>query len=134
VEVISRVIDTNVYCDALRGDPWALFILEEADKLWMPMIVLGELLAGFRGGSREEINRKRLSLFLAKPHIGIIPVDQRVAEYYGLLFSTLKKNGLLIPTNDIWIASCAFAVEAPLVTQDQHFGRVSGLEIILKDR
>lgn len=129
-----RVIDTNVYCDAFRGDAWALSVLENATRIWVPMIVLGELLAGFRGGTHEEVNRKRLNMVLAKERIKIIAVDQRVAEYYGLIFSTLKKNGLLIPTNDIWIAACAFAVNAPLATQDQHFSRIAGLEIISKDK
>ena len=42
----------------------------------------------------------------------------------------LKKRGLMIPINDIWIAAVAIETGLPLLARDEHFTRVSGLKLI----
>jgi tRNA(fMet)-specific endonuclease VapC len=49
------------------------------------------------------------------------------AEFYASVLNQLKHAGTPIPTNDIWIAACAFQYGYRLVTKDSHFDCVKGL-------
>lgn len=48
-----------------------------------------------------------------------IGADAQTSEQYGP-----------IPENDIWIAAVALQHGWPLATRDEHFGRITGLEIL----
>lgn len=43
-------LDTNRYADLFRGDAPVVERIEAADEVWLPLIVLGELRAGFAIG------------------------------------------------------------------------------------
>ena len=47
------ILDTNAYTRLLAGTQAVLDIIAMADTLYMSIFVLGELYAGFAGGSRE---------------------------------------------------------------------------------
>jgi len=50
---------------------------------------------------------------------------------YGQTFRYLQTNGLLIGSNDIWIAATALAYHCPLVTANStRFQRVPNLEVM----
>lgn len=123
------LIDTNIYCDAMRGQNWAIELLRSTDKLLMSPIVIGELLAGFKMGSKEIVNRKQLDLFLMKESVELTPITEKTSEYYSIIVSNLKKSGSPIPTNDIWIAANAMENGAMLASFDRHFLKIKGLLI-----
>ncbi len=92
-------------------------------------MVLGELLAVFRGGIREAENRKELDLFLDSPRVEFLSLDESCADYFALVFNALKKIGKPIPTNDIWIAASAIQHGRTLATLDNHFSYTAGLSL-----
>ena len=51
------LIDTKVYLLAMRGEAEIIDTLQKLDEIGFTVISLGELLAGFRSGSREIRNR-----------------------------------------------------------------------------
>jgi predicted nucleic acid-binding protein len=57
-------------------------------------------------------------------------LDEATAEYYALVFSNLRRQGRIIPTNDIWIAAQALQYELELDTRDRHFKHVPGLKLV----
>ncbi len=123
-------IDTNVYSAFKRGNRQVQEILESADEIVIPTIVLGELYTGFALGNREQANLKELNQFLHMPDVVVAPVDSAVAERYGALVKALKAQGTPIPTNDIWIASVAMETGARLMSLDSHFQRIPALVTI----
>jgi len=64
-------------------------------------IVLGELLAGFTLGSREEKNRKELQQFLASTRVTVVVADEQTAAYYAAVYRGLRAKGRPTPTNDL---------------------------------
>ena len=64
---MNVALDTNAYSDFLRGVPVRVEIVRRASRIFIPIIVLGELRAGFAAGSREEANLATLRQFLASP-------------------------------------------------------------------
>jgi tRNA(fMet)-specific endonuclease VapC len=121
------LLDTNAYVRFLAGDEKVLTCLAQAGRVCMSVFVLGELLAGFRAGSRDKQNRQVLDRFLAKPSVAVLDATRETAEYFGLIKAALKKSGQPIPLNDLWIAAHALEAGAVLVTYDSHFRAVPGL-------
>jgi predicted nucleic acid-binding protein len=123
------VLDTNIYSAYRKGNPRIQSILESAVTVYMPAIVLGELYAGFFGGTHYEKNIVDLITFLSKPGIEEMPVSHPIAERYGQLHADLRKRGRPLPTNDIWIAATALETGSRLITLDKHFEEVPGLVV-----
>jgi len=125
--VKNVLIDTNVYSYAMRGDPDTVSVLQQANEIAICSISIGELLSGFKEGSREQGNRKELDEFLDAPRVHIYPIDEITAEFYAVILNTLREKGTPIPANDIWIASVAFQHGLRLFSKDGYFENIPGL-------
>jgi tRNA(fMet)-specific endonuclease VapC len=124
----SRIaLDTNRIADLFRGDPDLSELVATRDEVWIPLIVLAEIKAGFWGGNRREANEQVLKRFLAKSTVRILLPTIETAEFYSRLFVDLKQAGKPIPDNDLWIAALTVEHELALVTRDRHFRRIPQL-------
>ncbi len=122
------LLDTNAYTAFLRGSHQVLDVLARAEITFVSIFVLGELEAGFKGGSKEEINRDLLRRFLARPSVQVLSATYTTAMIFGRIKSELKKAGTPLPINDVWIAAHAIETEAALISYDSHFHKISGLK------
>ncbi len=125
---MTLVLDTNVYTSLEAGHEPTLRSLADADSLSLPSIVYGELYYGFRHGRRFDENLRKLDRFLVEFDVEMIPVTVEVAKKFGDIFTSLRKKGRPIPTNDVWIAACCMEVEGILLTQDRHFLEVDQIQ------
>lgn len=123
------VLDTNAYSELSLGNEDVLDALSQAERTYVPVTVLGELLAGFQSGNQEDRNRKQLKRFLLKPSVRVLQTTEAVAEQYAQIVNYLRSKKTPIPTNDIWIAAHAMDRGAVLVTFDKHFCQVTGLRL-----
>jgi len=121
------LIDTNVYSGFMLGHPTAVTALRSTAQINLPLIVLGELLAGFAAGTREARNRDQLARFMASPRVRVLNPDEKTARAYAELFAELRRNGMPVPTNDLWIAALARQHRLPLLSFDAHFRNVPGI-------
>lgn len=123
------LIDTNAYVKFLHGDTAVLDMLAVADTVYLSVFVLGELLAGFKGGTKEPQNRKTLNAFLRKSAVRILSATMDTAEFFSDIKDGLRRKGTPIPQNDIWIAAHVMESGSMLITYDAHFSLISGLLI-----
>lgn len=123
------LIDTNVYVAFKRNEPDVIELFQQAESIAVNTIVLGELLAGFKGGLRETANRNELDQFLDSPRVTFFSLDESSADFFALVFNNLKQTGKPIPTNDIWIAASAMQHGRTLATLDSHFSYIAGLSL-----
>lgn len=123
------LIDTNIYVAFKRNEPKVVELLRQAESIAVNSVVLGELLAGFMGGSRETLNRRELDQFLDSARVDFLAVDESSAEFFALVFNNLKQIGKPIPTNDVWIAASAMQHGLTLATMDSHFTYIAGLSL-----
>ena len=121
------LLDVNAYSYFAKGSEEVASIVASADEVVLSAIVLGEILAGFRQGSRFNRNLAFLQTFLASSRVSMVSVGVATAERYGEIAADLRAKGRPIPTNDIWIAAHAMATGADLVSADAHFEHVDGL-------
>ncbi len=91
--------------------------------------MLGELLGGFEHGTKSKQNRLELSQFLDSSRIKIYPVTLDTANFYNQAYSSLKRKGQPIPTNDLWIAAQALENGCMVCTYDKHFSAIDDLVI-----
>ncbi len=123
------LIDTNAYARFMAGDERVLDVLAAAETVHLSTVVLGELFAGFRGGSRLQENRSLLTTFLQKPTVRTLEVSTEAADVFGQVKDTLKRSGTPIPMNDVWIAAQAIETGSVIVSFDEHFRKVPGLRL-----
>lgn len=121
------VIDTSAYSHLRRGDERVIEAVGDAEAVYVPATVLGELEAGFRIGRRYRENAHALSGFLREATVHVVPTTADVARRYGEVFARLRTAGTPIPVNDVWIAAATLSCGAHLVTFDSDFARVERL-------
>lgn len=114
-------LDTNRYTDLARGDAEVRAIVERAEAVYLPFVVLAELRAGFRGGRRAQQNERALTRFLQQPGVEALwPTDATTRIWAGL-YLQLRGAGTPMPLNDLWIACLAVEHDLALATRDAHF-------------
>jgi tRNA(fMet)-specific endonuclease VapC len=123
------MLDTNAYAALLAGDDVVKDALAAAADVLLPIFVVGELEAGFRGGVRYSENTAVFKRFLAQGSVRVVGAENETARIYGELKDGLKRAGTPIPANDIWIAAAAIEHAAVLITYDRHFASVRPLRL-----
>ena len=123
----SVVIDTNAYTRLLAGAEDVLDVIGTAEIVYMSIFVLGELYAGFAGGTQERDNKNALDSFLLKPTVKILNATSETAKVFGMVKQDLKRAGTPLPINDVWIAAHALETGSTLITYDRHFKKIAGL-------
>ncbi len=66
----------------------------------------------------------------ALKEVEILLPDRSTALLYGDICSQTRRKGRPIPSNDAWIAAMALQYGMPLLTRDQHFTVIDGLNAI----
>jgi len=121
------LLDTNAYVALMRGDRKTARRVRRAERVFLSAVVAGELLFGFRNGSRFEKNMGDLEAFLENPYVEFLTVSLTTADRFGRIAASLRQKGTPLPTNDIWIAAHAIESGAELLSFDRHFEAIEGL-------
>lgn len=124
---MKRLLDTNAYVALKRNHPSATDLVRSSTEIVLSIVVIAELLFGFRNGTRYERNVKELDELIASPRVSVLPATRITADRFGRIAAALRKAGTPIPSNDIWIAAQTFESGAELLTFDAHFAAVDGL-------
>jgi predicted nucleic acid-binding protein len=127
----AALLDTNAVSDLMRDDPNVKArIAKHADPIVTSVIVVGEIRYGLdrlpAGKKRTDLEARAQTILAA---LRIEPVTQPIAEAYGSLKATLEAHGLTLDDNDLWIAATAITLGSLLVTRDQIFSKVPGLQV-----
>jgi tRNA(fMet)-specific endonuclease VapC len=133
VEVSRYCLDTVAYSHFKRGQARIIRMLDRAEWIGVPVIVIGELCAGFAKGSKAQKNLEELDEFLALPIVETLPVDRQIAEMFGEMIDALRRIGRPIPVNDVWIAATCARAGATLLTRDAHFRFIPRVGMIMLD-
>lgn len=122
------LLDTTIVIQHLRLDQAVSDQLLSAESLYLPIIVLGELLHGAYRIPFPERQLEKIAIFMRA--VTVLGITTATADQFGQISAELSTSGQPIPTNDVWIAAVAREHQLPLATQDAHFERVSGLKLL----
>ena len=120
------ILDTNALSAFVDGEAGVGDALRREPRAVIPVIVLGE----FRYGIAESRHRAAYETWLEThlPHFEILTVTDGTAIAYAGLRVALKRLGRPIPANDAWIAALALEHRLPVLSRDEHFDVVAGIE------
>ena len=127
------LLDTSAYVAFKLNNVEIVEAIVHADQIFFSPIVLGELMFGFRNGSRFKKIKKELDQFLSHEAVETALIGEITSDRYARIASQLKMQGTPIPTNDIWIAAQTMEHGAELITTDNHFEKVAGLVYTIYD-
>ena len=124
----EAIIDTSVYIGqeqrrrmAVPGPP--------ADAA-VSVVTLAELWAGLYSAEDDLTRAVRLATLQRALSTRTLLVDRVVARAWAELRETLREVKRTMPANDSWIAATAIVHGLPVMTQDDDFSDVPGLEVI----
>lgn len=124
---MKLLLDTNAYSAMMRGHAEVARLVRDAEQVVLSAVVIGELLFGFRLGTRLRKNMDALETFVANPYVTVAAVTRTTADRFARIAAALRARGRPIPTNDIWVAAHAMETGAELLSFDLHFEAVDGL-------
>jgi tRNA(fMet)-specific endonuclease VapC len=122
---VRVALDSNRYDDLIKGDEVVADVVELADEVLVPFVVVGELRAGFAAGVRQGDNERLLRRFLLKDGVSILYADDQTTHHYAAAYAQLRRQGTPIPTNDLWIAALVLQHDLVLCSRDRHFDRLA---------
>lgn len=123
----AALADTSVFIAVEQDRP-----LREAPPLSITVsaITVGELRLGVLTAADVSVRALRLRTLTRALSFDPLPVDDSVAVAWAELRSALRAVGRKMPLNDSWIAATAIAHGLPVVTQDDDYDDVPGLEVV----
>jgi tRNA(fMet)-specific endonuclease VapC len=124
---VKVAIDTNRYVDLCKGVTETVALLEEAEEIALPFVVLAELRTGFAHGRRQAEKEQILRRFLLKDGVKVLFADDQTTHHYASLFRQLRKQGTPIPTNGMWLAAVVLQHNLALHARDKHFDHLPQL-------
>jgi predicted nucleic acid-binding protein len=124
---VDAVADTSAFIAVERGRPLRTPIPEQ---LSVSCVTIGELIAGLLAAPTPLEQDRRLRTLLQASKLRPLPIDTQVAHAWAELRSALQKSSRSMDVNDSWIAATAIAHGVPVVTQDDDYVDVPGLEVV----
>jgi len=121
------LLDTTAYVGFKRDLNEVVEVITSAEQIFFSPIVLGELMFGFRNGTKFEKNMQELNQFLDHEAVALVPIVKVTSDRYSRIATQLKHQGTPIPTNDLWIAAQTMEHGAELISSNRHFEKVPGL-------
>jgi tRNA(fMet)-specific endonuclease VapC len=120
------ILDTNAVSALFAGDPALGEGLASDDRHHLPVIVIGEFRYGLLR-SRQRGPLGRLLDLLIRESI-VLPVVEETTAHYAQVREALRRAGRPIPENDLWIAALSRQYELPIVSRDDHFDGIAGVD------
>lgn len=131
---MNYLLDTNHWSHLQRNHPAVVAHIQglpDEAKLYMPVVAQAELLVGVTLAAGEQRQQQLQVLYeqvIARATL-ILPITSPVTQHYALIFAALQRKGKPIPINDVWIAAIASTYNLIVVTNDEHFQCIDGLQV-----
>jgi tRNA(fMet)-specific endonuclease VapC len=116
--------------DFLNGQQRVVqFFSSHSDEgIGISIISYAELYEGVLRSPRRVERLSQLERFVDT--LDVFPVDSNVARRFAEIRTELRQRGEPIPDLDTLIGATALSQDLPILTRDQHFSRVKGLQVI----
>ncbi|MFA4820000.1 MAG: PIN domain-containing protein [Candidatus Aenigmatarchaeota archaeon] len=125
-------LETTFLIDLLRGDENIKHLKDDLDKTEDILAVAApsvmELWTGAILSNKSASEKIKISELLSS--FTIFHLDEKAAKEAGEIEADLIKKGQIIDAEDIMIAGIAKSNGEKLITRDQHYAKISGLNLI----
>jgi predicted nucleic acid-binding protein len=100
------------------------------ERVAVSVISVGEFRLGVLAAAHGPTRARRLETLSRVEALDPLPIDAPVAHAWAALRLALRDQRKRMPLNDSWIAATAMANRIPVVSQDDDYDGVPGLNVI----
>ena len=126
------IIDTSVLIPFLNGAPDVVDKVREVsaktDRIAITIITVYEIMKGAYLSSKRENNLEDVKEAIS--NMQILDLSPQACEEASRIFCSLKESGKMISEFDILIAAIAKTNGEDILTRDQHFESIKGIDVI----
>ena len=119
------ILDTNALSAVADGEVSAVELVAGADRVAVPVIVLGEYRLGIAQSRHQASYESWLRRWIAA--VTVLDIDDGTTHFYSAIGLELKRKGKPIPANDVGIAALCRQHDLPLLSRDSHFDHIKRL-------
>jgi predicted nucleic acid-binding protein len=128
VALREGLLDTSIFIASESGRAMEEGLLPS--EVVVSVVTVAELRAGVLVAEEAGPRGRRLATLTLALSFESIPIDDDVAEAWARLRVMLRSLEKRMPVNDSWIAATAMALQIPVVTQDDDYIAMPGLDVI----
>ncbi|MBI4143999.1 PIN domain-containing protein [Candidatus Woesearchaeota archaeon] len=125
------ILETSFLIDLVRGKESVMMLMEKIDAQERNLLIgaptVQELWLGACLAKDTQIEKEKIGELLQS--FNVLPFDEKSARIAGEIESVLIRRGQPIEVEDVQIAGIAMSLGEKVVTRDEHFARIPGLQL-----
>jgi len=125
---VRGVLDTSIFIARESGRPLA-DLPDDVTELAVSIVTVAELRVGVLMAGDTQLERRLSTYEAVVSRFEALPVDAPVAERFAALFAGRRGQGRAVRVNDTWIAATALAHGACVLTHDEDFDGLGGVDV-----
>jgi hypothetical protein len=125
---MRALLDTSFFVATESGRP--LDEMEGVTETEVSVVTLAELTVGVLMADDDDRSTRLATLSAVESTWDPLPIDAEVARQFARIVSALRANGRRAPILDALVAATAIVEQIPVVTQDNDYEAIPGVEVI----
>ena len=125
---MRALLDTSFFVATESGRP--LGKMERVTETEVSVVTLAELTAGVLMADDNDRSARLATLSAVESAWDPLPIDAEVARQFARIVAALRTGGRRVPILDALVAATAIVEQIPVVTQDNDYEAIPGVEVI----
>ena len=125
---MRALLDTSFFVATESGRP--LGEIETVTETEVSVVTLAELTVGVLMAGDDDRPARVATLSAVESTWDPLPIDAEVARQFARIVAALRAGGRRVPILDALIAATAIVEQIPVVTQDNDYAAIPGVEVI----
>jgi hypothetical protein len=125
---MRALLDTSFFVATESGRP--LGEMDGVTQTEVSVVTLAELTVGVLTANDDDRPARVATLSAVESTWDPLPVDAEVARQFARIVAALRAGGRRVPILDALVAATAVVEQIPVVTQDNDYEAIPGVEVI----
>ena len=125
---MKALLDTSFFVATESGRP--LGSMDGVTETEVSVITVAELTAGVLMANDADRPARLATLSAVESTWDPLPVDVEVAREFARIVAALRTGGRRVPILDALVAATAIVEQIPVVTQDDDYDAIPGVQVI----
>jgi len=125
---MKALLDTSFFVATESGRP--LGEMERVTETEVSVVTLAELTVGVLMANDDDRPARVATLSAVESTWDPLPIDAEVAREFARIVAALRADGRRVPILDALVAATAMVEQIPVVTQDNDYEAIPGVEVI----
>ncbi len=125
---MRALLDTSFFVATESGRP--IGEMKGVTETEVSVVTLAELTVGVLMADEDDRSARVATLSAVESTWDPLPIDAEVARQFARLVAALRVSGRRVPILDALVAATAIVEQIPVVTQDNDFEPIPGVEVI----